>query len=300
MRRFLTILAVLGLLGGVVFWILTEPDPLQAGDLPDHTADVENGRTLFRIGGCASCHARENTEGDERLVLEGGRRLPSPFGVFVAPNISTDPEQGVGDWSELEFANAMLRGLSPEGAHLYPAFPYVSYARMSLTDVLDLKAYMDTLPASTRANEPHELGFPFNIRRGLGLWKLLYHSNEPAPIVSATNASPQFERGRFLVEGPGHCGECHTPRSEIGGLDTTRWLTGAPSPDGKGRIPNISQGEGGIGSWSETDIAYYLSSGFTPEFDSSGGEMAEVIKNTSLLEDADREAIAVYLKTVGE
>lgn len=159
-------------------------------------------------------------------------------------------------------------------------------------DLLDLFAYLKTLPPSDVASQPHEMGFPFNISRGIGLWKML--NLDPSPVL-ADVSDPQVERGRYLVEGPGHCGECHTPRDAMGGLRYDAWLSGGPNPDGEGSIPNITPG--GL-DWAASDIAYYLESGFTPDFDSAGGSMVSVIRNTSQLPAEDREAIAAYLKAV--
>lgn len=250
---------------------------------------------MFWAGGCTSCHARPKSEGDARLELAGGLELDTPFGIFVAPNISSDPQSGIGGWSAEDFANAMMRGVAPDGSHLYPSFPYTSYARMNPADVADLYAFMKTLPAVSGDAPGHSLSFPFNIRRGLGLWKLLYLSEEPV-IALAADAPQQVALGRYLVEGPGHCGECHTPRDLAGGVDKTRWLSGAAAAEGEGIVPNITSGDGG--GWSQSDIASYLETGFTPEFDSVGGAMVEVQRNLARLQPADREAIAAYLKAI--
>ena len=295
-KRVLGVLVVLGIIAAAILWFLTEPTELDAGQLPAHTPDIANGARMFAIGGCVSCHAAPGAKADGRLLLGGGLRLVTEFGTFVAPNISPDPQAGIGRWSMVDFANALLNGVSPEGEHYYPAFPYTSYARMKIADVIDLKGYMDTLPPVSRASEPHELGFPFTVRRGLGLWKLLYVDS--APVLMPAQMTPELGLGRYLVEGPGHCAECHTPRDLLGGLDKSRWFAGAPNPDGPGTIPNITPHETGIGGWSVSEIAYYLKTGFRPDFDTVGGAMVEVIKNTTLLSDAERTAIALYLKAV--
>jgi mono/diheme cytochrome c family protein len=274
-------------------WVATAPARLDPSELPAHVPDPARGAQIFVIGGCASCHAAPKSEGEARLLLQGGVRLVSPFGTFVAPNISPHPERGIGRWTEAEFVTAMMLGTSPDGRHYYPAFPYASYARMRQEDVRDLFAWLRTLPVSDRANAPHELGFPFTVRRGLGLWKLLNLS--PAPVLDLALASEAVKRGQYLVEGPGHCGECHTKRDFTGGLVLSSWLGGAPNPEGKGTIPNLTPG---ALTWAASDIAYYLESGFTPDFDSAGGAMVEVIRNTSRLPPADRDAIAAYLKAV--
>ena len=287
-----------------VFIVLTMPRSIPAAALPDHRPDLSNGETLFWAGGCPSCHAKPDAEGDDRLQLIGGVELATPFGTFRAPNISPDPEYGIGQWTTLDFVNAMVKGVSPDGRHYYPAFPYPYYQRMPLTDLIDLKAYLNTLPALTSSIAEHDLKFPFGIRRGLGLWKLLYLDGEP--FQPNANETAAIQRGRYLVQGPGHCGACHTPRDVFGGEITERFLAGAPSleisqesdPDETDWIPNITPHEDGIGDWSEQDIAYALESGFDPDFDSFGGSMVEVQENMAKLPAEDRAAIAAYLKSI--
>ncbi|MEO1249237.1 MAG: cytochrome c [Pseudomonadota bacterium] len=295
-RRLLLLVLLVCAVGGAGFWVVSAAETQLPFALPQEPGDPTAGETVFHISGCASCHAEKGAEGDERFKLAGGRAFETPFGTFHAPNVSMDPQTGIGAWTLEDFALAILNGVAPDGSHYYPAFPYASYARMTGKDVADLWAFMRTLPAIERANVAHELGFPFNVRRGLGLWKRLYLSRDQ--IVEIGSSDEAIARGQYLVEGPGHCGECHTPRSAMGGLDPTRWLAGAPNPDGDGRIPNITPGEGGIGGWSQADIAEYLRSGFTPEFDTAGGSMVDVIRNTSQISDADRQAIATYLKAL--
>ena len=290
--RFLRWIILLGVLGALAAWMVSAPRPLPDDALAGLTGDAARGKAVFDAGGCASCHAAEGAEGSARLVLSGGRAFASPFGTFHAPNISSDPQAGIGGWSARDLANAMMRGVSPEGAHYYPAFPYTSYTRATPQDVVDLHAYLATLPADATPNRPHELGFPFNIRRTLGFWKWLYLDD--SWIVDG-DLTAQEERGRYLAEALGHCGECHTPRGPLGGLDTANWLAGAPNPSGRGTIPNITPG--GL-DWSAVDIAAYLETGFTPEYDSAGGHMAEVVQNFAQLTDADRQAVAAYLKRV--
>ncbi|TDH38812.1 c-type cytochrome [Pseudohoeflea suaedae] len=292
-------LALATVIGAGIFWFVTEPHPVsdeRLAAIEAADADAARGESLFWAGGCASCHAADGAEGEDRLVLSGGHRLTSDFGTFVVPNISTDAKAGMGGWDLKSFANAMLAGIGPDGSHLYPSFPYGSYIRMSDQDVADLYAFMQTLPASDEINAPHELNFPFSIRRLVGGWKFLFLNNDPR--VELANADDQLSRGQYLVEGPGHCGECHTPRNLLGGLKAAEWLAGAPNPEGEGIVPNITPGGPDISAWSASDIAYYLESGFTPDFDSVGGSMVDVQKNMAELEAADREAIAAYLKAV--
>lgn len=293
------VLTGLTLAVGAVFWWLSAPAPLDEARLARIEAipaDAARGEDVFFAGGCVSCHAAPDAEGDARLVLAGGVELKTDFGTFVTPNISPDPEHGIGAWSLRDFANAVLKGVSPDGRHYYPAFPYGSYARMSDQDVADLFAFMQTLPPSDVASKPNRIEFPFSIRRLVGGWKMLFFTDEPRVILA--KADEVIARGQYLVEGPGHCGECHTPRNALGGFETGTWLAGAPNPEGKGVIPNITPGGNDISGWSAADIAYYLESGFTPEFDTVGGSMVEVQKNMAELDPADREAIAAYLKAI--
>ncbi|MGV8936103.1 MAG: c-type cytochrome [Allorhizobium sp.] len=293
----LGVLAALAVAGGAGFLVITAPDPQPDAVWSSLAAgDPANGRTLFYAGGCASCHAAVGAKDDDRLVLAGGAPLKSPFGTFYAPNISSDPHAGIGGWTLAEFGNAMTRGVGKQGEHLYPAFPYGSYARMTPKDVADLYAFLKTLPASSNIAPRHELPFPFNIRLVLGGWKLLFFTD--APRVTIANADAQVQRGQYLVEGPGHCGECHTPRNALGGFKADAWLAGGPNPEGQGIIPNITPGGKAVGAWSADDIATYLDTGFTPEFDSVGGSMVEVQKNMAELAAQDRAAIAAYLKAV--
>jgi mono/diheme cytochrome c family protein len=225
-------------------------------------------------------------------LLAGGKRFVSDFGSFAAPNISSNVEHGVGGWSDLELASAIMTGVGRDGSHLYPAFPYTAYNKAEVQDIVDLIAHLRTLPASERPSDPHDLAFPFNLRITLGPWKALFVSND---WVLSEAPTPQLERGRYLVESLGHCTECHTPRNALGGLQRSQWMAGAPNPSGDGRIPNITDG---ALRWSEGEIAEYLKSGFTPDFDTAGGTMAAVVRNTAKLSDEDRAAIAAYLKAI--
>ncbi len=274
-------------------WLLAAPATLTAADLPDRDADPERGRIVFHASGCNSCHAAPGAEDGDRLVLAGGLALETPFGTFRAPNISPDPVHGIGGWSDLEFANAVARGVAPDGGHYYPAFPYVSYQRMTLGDVLDLKAFMDTLPAASGDAPGHDLPLPLRLRRGIGLWKLL--AMDEKPFAPPPGADERLARGAYLVNGPGHCGECHTPRTLLGAPDAGRAFSGGPAPEGDGIVPNITPHEDGIGDWTVGDIEAALKTGLLPGFETFGGAMASVQENMALLSEEDREAIAVYL-----
>ncbi len=255
---------------------------------------------MFNIGGCASCHATPNKDAEkvERTRLGGGLALQSPFGTFHVPNISPDPADGIGGWSEADFVTALWKGTSPSGRHLFPAFPYTSYQHMELADVRDLFAYLKTLPPVAGRARRHDLAFPFNIRRLVGLWKLLFLQS--GPLRSDPSQSAQWNRGVYLVNGPGHCAECHSPRNFLGAIVASERFAGGPSPDGKGWVPNITPV--GLQHWSKEDIAWsakdiasFLDDGMNPAGDFAGGAMVETIRNTSKLDAADRAAIAAYI-----
>ena len=185
-RKLIVAAIVLAIIGLAAFWLLTMPRTIAMGDLPPHTPDLKNGEEMFWAGGCESCHAAPGAKGDDLLKLGGGLVLASPFGKFHVPNISPDPDHGIGGWSLAEFGTAMKFGVGKGGTHLYPAFPYTSYQHMKIEDIIDLKAFLDTLPKVADVSQPHELPFPFSIRRGLGLWQLLYvngKTTDPNPSV---------------------------------------------------------------------------------------------------------------------
>ncbi|MER8916487.1 cytochrome c [Mesorhizobium sp. M0761] len=297
-KKFVGAALVLGVVGAGAGWLLSAPVKLDTGTLAQlGPGDAARGKRIFNAGGCTSCHAKPGSQGDGRLQLVGGLELKTPFGTFVPPNISQDPKDGIGAWTVEDLANAMLKGVSPSGEHFYPAFPYTSYARMKPADIADLYAFLKTLPAVAGKAPDNSLSFPFNIRRALGLWKRLYLSKEPVIALADGTPDPVLA-GRYLVEGPGHCGECHTPRDVTGGIRKSQWLAGAAAAEGSGIVPNITSGEGGLGDWSEADIANYLETGFTPDFDSVGGAMVDVQRNMAELPPGDRAAIAAYLKAV--
>ena len=283
------------MIGAGVFWWLTLPKNFGVDEaifFKNPEGDSEKGALIFAAGGCASCHSAPTAQADEKRILAGGHAFASDFGTFYAPNISPDRDHGIGGWSAQQFAYAVIKGVSPDNSHYYPAFPYTAYAHMSIPDALDLFAYMKTLPSDATPSRAHDVGFPFNIRRTLGGWKWLFATED---YVLTGELSDQLKRGRYLVEGLAHCGECHTARNALGGLSRDKWLGGAPNPSGKGTIPNITPGKL---DWSTGDLVAYFTSGFTPEYDSAGGEMAEVITNLAQLPQSDREAIAAYLKAI--
>jgi mono/diheme cytochrome c family protein len=299
--RKLVLVAALGIIVGLAaFWILTLPEVVPASALQPYTPNVDNGKTMFAAGGCASCHAVPNKDPNkvDRTRLGGGLALKSPFGTFYPPNISPDPKDGIGSWNEANFVTALWKGTSEHDTNLYPAFPYTSYQHMRLDDVRDLFAYLKTLPPVPGRARRHDLTFPFNDRRLLGGWKLLFLHG--GPFVSDQAQSAQWNRGAYLVNGPGHCAECHSPRNVLGGIIESERFAGGPAVDGEGWVPNITpvglrQGEN---VWSEKDIASFLDNGMTPSGDFAGSAMAEVIANTSLLGADDRAAIANYIASL--
>jgi mono/diheme cytochrome c family protein len=291
-RRMAALAAAALALAFVAFWLATMPRMVAAGALEARAPDLANGRAMFLVGGCASCHATPNQNDPTRLG--GGLALESPFGRFYVPNISSDPMDGIGGWSEAQFVTAMVEGVSPAGAHLYPALPYTSYQRMRLADLRDLFAYLKTLPPVAGRAPAHELRFPFNVRRLIGLWKLLFLDGRP--FVPDPARSREWNRGAYLVNGPGHCAECHSPRNFLGAIVESRRFAGGPSPVGQGGVPSIRQDK--LAAWTVDDFAALLATGATPDADKVGGAMAEVVRNTAQLSPADRRAMAVYLKSL--
>ena len=190
LRTFVFIVATGAIFVLAAIWILTLPAAVSAAALPPHTPNLANGETMFNIGGCSSCHAvpNDNPEKVDRMRLAGGLALKSPFGVFYAPNISSDARDGIGNWSEANFVTALWKGTSDHGTNLYPAFPYTSYRYMQLDGVRDLFAYLKTLPPVPGRSRRHELSFPFNERRLLGIWKLLFLGEESFVIVRNATA----------------------------------------------------------------------------------------------------------------
>jgi mono/diheme cytochrome c family protein len=294
-------LIVLAVSGAVVFYFLTTPRRISASELPAHEANVANGEYMFIAGGCAECHAAplkkcNDTKTKEKTALSGGRCLNTPFGVFNVPNISPDKDTGIGNWTTIDFVNAMKRGIGKDGEHLYPAFPYTSYQNMTYEDLIDLKAYLDTLPAVKNEVPPHQLSFPFNVRRGLGLWQLLYVHGEA--LAADAKQSEEINRGTYLVRGPGHCTECHSKRNLIGGIETDKEFAGARNPEGKGTIPNITPSDDGIGDWDEAEILDLLETGTLPDGDTVGSTMVAVQENMAKLKPEDRKAIVAFLKSL--
>ena len=291
LRKLVIAVVLLAAIVAAALWFLTKPDTVTAAALGPRSPDLANGKTMFWAGGCASCHATPKQE--DKTQLGGGLALKTPFGTFHVPNISSDRDDGIGGWDEAQFVTAMMRGAA-DGEHLFPAFPYPSYAHMRVDDVRDLFAFLKTLPPVKSSVPDHELKFPFNIRRGVGVWKLLFFDTTPFQPDPGKPAA--WNRGAYLVNGPGHCAECHSPRNALGGIVKSQRFAGGPNPVGQGWIPNITQK--GIGDYSESDIAEILTTGTTPTGDSVGGEMAKVVRSTSQLPKEDIAAIATYIKSL--
>jgi mono/diheme cytochrome c family protein len=289
-------IVVFFLLAGVVaacgiYWWLTMPSAPWVAKAMPYTPNPANGATIFNAGGCSSCHATPGQP--DRVRLGGGVAIPSPFGTFYAPNISPDPVDGIGRWSEADFVTAVMKGVSPSGAHYFPAFPYPSYTHATVQDVRDLFAYLKTLPEVSGKVRDHDVPFPFNIRRNVGIWKLLFMDTG---LFAPDQSRPtEWNRGAYLVNTFGHCTECHSPRNLLGGIVSSQRFAGGPTAEG-GWVPNITQK--GIGDWSQKDISYFLETGLTPDGDVAGSLMARVIKNTSQLPPQDRDAIADYIKSL--
>jgi mono/diheme cytochrome c family protein len=259
--------------------------------------DATIGEALFAAGGCANCHTDRKNKGP---LLGGGAPIRTVFGTFYGPNISSHPEFGIGKWTDADFIRALRRGVSPDGTHYYPAFPYTSFTNLTDTDLKVLRAYIMTLPPVAVKSRPHDLAFPYSIRPGMILWKFLYL--DEGPMAPDPARSAEWNRGRYLADGLAHCAECHTPRNVFGALDRQRWMAGnakGEGPEGEA-VPNItSHEESGIGKWTIDEIAESLKSGMLPDGDSFGSLMADVVEHgTAKLGDADRRAIAVYIKSI--
>lgn len=260
---------------------------------PGLSGDAQRGAYVLRMAGCVTCHTRDGGG----AYLAGGRALTSPFGTFHAPNITPDRETGIGGWTTAQFVRAMTAGLAPDGRHYYPAFPYTSYTRMTDRDLVDLKAYLDTVEPVRNAVPDHDLGFPYNQRFALGIWKRLFF--DEGPHVADPARAEAWNRGAYIAEGPGHCRECHAPRNALGGFAAAH-LAGTLQGPEESRVPNITpHATTGIGGWTEADIAFALETGLKPDGDTMDGAMGAVVENaTSHLSPADLAAIALYLRAL--
>lgn len=289
----LLVAAALLLIGaGLFFFLPASLEPVRASPAqPTGRALIDKGRYLATAGDCVACHTMPGGR-----AYAGGLPFRLPFGTIYASNITPDRATGIGGWSDAEFVRAIRHGVRKDGRDLYPAFPYTSYTRMSTDDALAIRAFLNTLPPVRQAVAPNALAFPFNQRWLMRGWKLLFmprHQLTPDAV-----ASPAWNRGRYLVEALGHCGECHTPRNLLYGLKAGQTFAGETTQGWKAY--NItSDPKSGIGQWSVDDIATYLRTGLAGGRGAASGTMAEAIeKSLSHLTPADLRAMAIYLKTV--
>lgn len=253
--------------------------------------DAKRGEYLARAGGCVGCHTEDKKDA---VSFAGGRALKTPFGTFFGPNITPHPQAGIGRWSEADFVRAMRHGDRPDGANYFPAFPYPSFTRINDNDLRDLWAYLRTLPPSARASQEHDLWFFFGWRFLVTFWKWLYFT--PGPFMNILGVTEIVNRGAYLVQALGHCGECHTPRNFLGGPKRDRFLGGGKGPDDK-RIPNVTPTK--LKQWSDAELKEFFLTGATPDGDAASGAMDEVIRNTtSQLTPQDLAALIAYLRSL--
>lgn len=264
----------------------------------DGLSEVEKaGEYLVAAGNCVSCHTSENGS-----PFAGGLAFETPFGTIYSTNISSDPEFGIGDWSLEEFEAAMRHGERPDGENLYPVFPYTSYTKVSDEDVAVIYAYLKTIAPAKYTPPENDLGFPYNQRWAVGLWKSLYFDEgrfEPQPAQSE-----QWNRGAYLVEGLGHCGMCHSPRNFLGATDTDLAMTGGTyraHVEGKlsaWSAPNLTSADNGLAMWLEEDIRDYLKLGLSQRAGVFGPMNKVVVNSTRHMSIEDVTAMAVYLKSL--
>ncbi|MGZ9004803.1 MAG: c-type cytochrome [Burkholderiales bacterium] len=255
------------------------------------TGDAQRGLYVAKVAGCVGCH----TEAVEKAVqFAGGRALKTPFGTFYGPNITPHAEAGIGSWTEADFFRAMRRGGRPNGSSYFPAFPYPSFTGMTDEDLRDLWAYLKTLPASDHRSQAHDLRFPYSFRPLVTAWKWMFFTSGPLAADPQLNAVQN--RGRYLVQALGHCGECHTPRNALGAPRRDRALAGGKGPEDK-KIPNLTPTR--LKFWTDADLKRFLTTGDTPDGDVASETMAEVIRNsTSRLTPQDLDAMVAYLRTL--
>lgn len=284
-------------LGFSVFWVVTIPRPIPAEAIPAHPGNLAKGELLFNAGGCHSCHLPTKESGFDIASVAGGTPLKTPVGTLYPPNITSDKETGIGNYSDADFVNAMQRGIGKHGEHLIPAFPYTSYVHMTMNDVLDIKAYLMSLPAVRNAVPPHDVFALPIVRRGLGAWKII-GLDESKSLPDATQ-SESWNRGRYLVNGPGHCNECHTPRTVFMSSDMSKYLAGGPHPEGEGKVPSLRDlvGRGKYKDAADLTLAFQNGELLGYSRLASGG-MGQVQTNLSKLPEVDVKAISDYITSL--
>jgi nicotinate dehydrogenase subunit B len=250
------------------------------------SAMIAKGRQLAAIGNCNICHTADNG-----VTFAGGRPLQTPFGTIYATNITPDPQTGIGRWSKEDFRRAMHEGLAPGGRHLYPAFPYDHYTHVSDDDVDAIYAYLMTRDAVNASTPRNELRMPFGARPLIAVWKQLYF--RPGPIAPDPAQSAQWNRGRYLVDGLGHCGACHTPRNVFGAEKRDEDLAGGYAEGW--HAPALDESSYAPVRWTEDSLVTYLRSGFDERHGASRGPMAPVTRDLAGVPEEEVRAMAVYI-----
>jgi len=292
-RRAQAAIACVLAVAAFAFGWLSRPDPLPASAIPAHAADRANGEVVFHAGSCFACHKPPEAAAQASLP-SGGSPFKTPIGVFYPQNLTPDPETGLGRWSEADFVNAMTRGLAPDGRHYFPAFPYMAYRAVRTADLLDLRAYLMSLPAVKAVAPRHTLPLVGIARRGVGVWKRLAFAR--APFAPADGGSDSWQRGAYLVNAPGHCGECHTPKNLLMLEDLGRHMAGGPHPGGEGKVPSLRGLVERKKYKDAADLVLALQNGEELGYeDLSSGGMGQIQSNLAKLPEADVRAIADYL-----
>ncbi len=289
-KRFGVGLLVLVAIATGAAYLMSRGPSVPSRDYAGLSGDVDRGAYVARLAGCIACHTDNRNGG---AVLAGGGATDTAFGTFYAPNITPHPTDGIGDWTVSDFGRALTAGESPDGDHYFPVFPFAFYTRLTEQDVVDLWAAVNSVPPVAGVAPEHELDFPYNMRAGVGLWKWLYFND--GEFTADPSQSDEWNRGRYLALGPGHCGACHTPRTLLGGRNLEQRWSGGMGPDGE-VVPPITASHLTEAGWTEVSLAYALRSGVMPGGDVFGGSMAETVRDgTQFWTDADLSALATYI-----
>jgi mono/diheme cytochrome c family protein len=285
-------------LGGGALWLLSAPQRLPLDVMPAHQPDLANGKLMYTIGGCINCHRPSKDQANANPDLpSGGAPLKTPIGVLYPPNLTPDPDTGIGRWTHFDFLDATMRGVSPDDSNYIPAFPYTSYAAVKPEDLLDIEAYLKGLQAVKSPPKPHDIWLTPLVRRGVGLWKRI--GLDTTPWQPDPARSPSWNRGSYLVNGPGHCGECHTPRNIFMVKRADRQLAGGPHPEGEGRVPSLRNLIARGRYKDPQDIASAMRYGETLGYDKlSSGGMGAIQAELAKLPESDIKAIAEYLASL--